>query len=79
MNGSSFSTNASRTEEKSGYGSAFYSASKGENPIRPPFGGKELRFDGVEDLKEYFNREPGPGTYEAESAPAPGTVACSLA
>jgi len=30
-------------------------------------------------LKEYFNREPGPGAYESEAAPAVGTVACSLA
>ena len=32
--------------------------------IKPPFGSKDLRFDGKIELKEYFNREPGPGTYE---------------
>jgi hypothetical protein len=35
-----------------------------ENPYRPSFGAKELRFDGQLELKEYFNRDPGPGTYE---------------
>ena len=34
-----------------------------ENPYRPSFGSKELRFDGQLELKEYFNRDPGPGTY----------------
>lgn len=25
---------------------------------------KDLRFDGQLDLKQYFNRDPGPGTYK---------------
>ena len=29
------------------------------------FGTKQRRFDAKLELKEYFNREPGPGAYEA--------------
>lgn len=29
----------------------------------PPFNSKDLRFDGKLELKEYFNRDAGPGTY----------------
>ena len=29
----------------------------------PPFNSKDLRFDGRLELKEYFNREAGPGSY----------------
>ena len=43
--------------------SSFRQAEHTENPIRPAFGAKELRFDGNIDLKEYFNREPGPGEH----------------
>ena len=32
--------------------------------IKVPFGSKDLRFDGKLELKEYFNKDPGPGTYE---------------
>jgi hypothetical protein len=28
------------------------------------FGVKQRRFEAKLDLKEYFNKEPGPGTYE---------------
>lgn len=29
-----------------------------------PFNSKDLRFDGKLELKEYFNKDPGPGTYD---------------
>jgi hypothetical protein len=45
MNGS-VSTNITKPGPSSDSYSAFMSASKEENPIRPPFGAKELRFDG---------------------------------
>lgn len=37
---------------------------KSISAIKPPFGSKDLRFDGKLELKEYFNKEPGPGCYE---------------
>jgi hypothetical protein len=37
---------------------------KSATVAKPPFGSKDLRFDGKLELKEYFNREPGPGTYD---------------
>lgn len=38
-------------------------AKKSASSIKPPFGSKDLRFDGKLELKEYFNKEPGPGCY----------------
>jgi hypothetical protein len=38
-------------------------AKKSVSSIKPPFGSKDLRFDGKLELKEYFNKEPGPGCY----------------
>ncbi len=40
----------------------------------PPFNSKDLRFDGKLELKEYFNREAGPGTYSENAS----TVESSL-
>ena len=40
----------------------------------PPFGSKDLRFDGKLELKEYFNRDAGPGTYSETAS----TVESSL-
>lgn len=40
----------------------------------PPFGSKDLRFDGKLELMEYFNRDPGPGTYSENAS----TVESSL-
>jgi len=31
-----------------------------------PFGSKDLRFNGKMELMEYFNKDPGPGTYGNE-------------
>ena len=36
--------------------------------MRPAFGAKELRFDGQMELKEYFNRDPGPGHYTEKNS-----------
>jgi len=41
----------------------------------PPVCSKDLRFDGKLELKEYFNREAGPGTYSETVS----TVESSLA
>lgn len=65
--GSSQFSTASKTDTgvDGGY-SSFKTAMCTENPYRPSFGAKELRFDGQLELKEYFNRDPGPGTYGQE-------------
>lgn len=31
-----------------------------------PFGSKDLRFNGKMELMEYFNKDPGPGSYSDE-------------
>lgn len=49
-----------------------------ENVHRPAFGGKELRFDGQLELKEYFNRDPGPGTYSENHSKIEGSLASEL-
>ena len=41
--------------------SSFLSNSKSHQV--PPFNSKDLRFDGKLELKEYFNKEAGPGSY----------------
>jgi hypothetical protein len=40
----------------------------------PPFNSKDMRFDGKLELKEYFNRDAGPGTYSETAS----TVESSL-
>ena len=52
--------------------SSFIDRSKSK--IVPPFGSKDLRFDGKLELMEYFNRDPGPGTYSENAS----TIASSL-
>lgn len=37
---------------------------KTSSSAHPPFGSKDLRFDGKLELKEFFNKDAGPGTYE---------------
>lgn len=39
-----------------------------QNKQKPPFGSKDLRFDGKLELREYFNKDPGPGTYKEANA-----------
>jgi hypothetical protein len=56
------SITAKRTPS-AGIFSSFSTTAETENPHRPAFGKKELRFDGQMELKEYFNRDAGPGTY----------------
>jgi hypothetical protein len=41
--------------------SSFLSNSKSHQV--PPFNSKDLRFDGKLELKEYFNKDAGPGSY----------------
>ena len=45
-----------------------------QNKAKQSFGSKDLRFDGKLELKEYFNRDPGPGTYSENAS----TVESSL-
>lgn len=49
-------------------------ASGSKNKQAAAFGSKDLRFDGKLELMEYFNREPGPGTYSENAS----TVESSL-
>lgn len=49
-------------------------ANNSKNQMVPPFNGKELRFDGKLELKEYFNKDAGPGTYSENAS----TVESSL-
>jgi hypothetical protein len=51
---------------------SFVSNSKSQQV--PPFNSKDLRFDGKLELKEYFNRDAGPGTYSENAS----TVESSL-
>ena len=51
---------------------------KAENPYRPSFGSKELRFDGQLELKEYFNRDPGPGTYNEQENTVENSLSSEL-
>jgi hypothetical protein len=69
---STFSTTTKKSNREYGF-SSFNTYS--EDPVRPSFGAKGLRFDGQLELKGFFNRDPGPGTY-SESA---STVESSLA
>jgi len=61
--GSSISNLTARRAPSAGIFSSFSNTVENDNPNRPAFGKKELRFDGQLELREYFNREPGPGTY----------------
>lgn len=57
-------TSASTNTKKSNFSSF---VDKSVNMSQPPFMSKDLRFDGKLDLQEYFNRDPGPGTYQEKS------------
>ena len=35
---------------------------------KPPFGSKDQRFAGKLELKELYNRDPGPGTYSENAS-----------
>lgn len=44
----------------------------------PPFNSKDLRFDGKLELKEYFNRDAGPGTYSETVSTVESTLASEM-
>lgn len=39
---------------------------KSKSKMPAPFGSKDLRFNGKMELMEYFNKDPGPGSYADE-------------
>ena len=61
-----------QTSQSSNNYTSFVDPSKSQ--LVPPFNSKDLRFDGKLELKEYFNKEAGPGTYSENAS----TVESSL-
>lgn len=53
---------SSKMSSASTHYTSFIDSSKSHSVA--PFGSKDLRFDGKLELQEYFNRDPGPGTYD---------------
>jgi hypothetical protein len=45
-----------------------------ENLLRPGFGQKQIRFDGQLDINEYYNKKPGPGTYQENALTVENTA-----
>ena len=41
---------------------------KAVSQSKPPFGSKDQRFAGKLELKELYNRDPGPGTYSENAS-----------
>lgn len=55
------SAGLSTSTNTSSHFTSFTGNSKSRAPA--PFGSKDLRFNGKLELMEYFNKDPGPGTY----------------
>ena len=45
--------------------------------MNPPFGAKEQRF-GQMELKELYNKDPGPGTYSENASTIESTLASQM-